>query len=239
MILPVYGQTGNVDEVLLKALNSEANHESQRRGEFRPDRDKKKVFDNEREKGLALFLEQQEKWDLIREKGLADHRKQKKIESPVEGGPEFLADQKVKKAQEQALDKARILTLQTRERIRVKTEKSNNVDEMEELGIALNRPRFDLRKRGKNKWVKGNGKPAAGSSGFGGSSAPPPVFDDFPPQPDYMPAPQPMDGFEEIPPPPPMNYDGMSNASPYGGSIDSGFGDIPPPPPPPPMDYDF
>ena len=73
------------------------------------------------------------------------------------------------------------------------------------------------------------------------SSAPPPLFDDFPPQPDYAPAPVPMENYEDIPPPPPppMNFDGgMNNASPYG--IDSGFGDVPPPPPPPPpMDYDF
>lgn len=242
--LPGYGQTSQqVDNELLEKLNSEANHDSNRRKEFRTDKNGKKIFDDEREKGLALFLEQQEKWDLTREKGLAEHRRQKKTASPEEGGPEYIEDQKAKQKQADQLEKARILTLQTRERIRTKLEKQGStVDETEELGLAQNRPRYDLRKRGRNKWVKNGARPGSGSSGSGGSggySAPPPVFDDFAPQPDYAPAPVPAEGFEDIPPPPPMNFDSNGQATPFGSGIDSGFGDVPPPPPPPPpVDYD-
>ena len=61
-------------------------------------------------------------------------------------------------------------------------------------------------------------------------------LNDFPTQPDYMPAPG-MDNFEDIPPPPPppINFDGSLG---FGG-VDSGFGDIPPPAPPPPVYDDF
>lgn len=235
---PVLGktaaETAKIDNELLQTLNSEAANEQARRSQFYPDRDGKKIFDSEREKGLGLFLEEQEKWDLIREKGLAEHRRQKKIESPVEGGPEFLADQKEKKAEAAALDKARIITLETRAHFHTKAkQQGEDKQELDELGLAQNRPRYEFRKRGKNKWVKGEGKPSGTTGGA------PPVFDDFPPQPDYVPAPQPVEGFEDIPPPP-MNYDSANGAPPYGGNIDSGFGDVPPPPPPPPpQDYDF
>ncbi|MFZ3229151.1 MAG: hypothetical protein WA160_03015 [Pseudobdellovibrio sp.] len=219
----------------MATLNSEAEFNSNRKSEFKADRDSKKVFDSEREKGLALFLEEQEKWDLIREKGLVEQRKQKKIQSPVEGGPEDIADQQTKKLQKDAYEKARLITASTRQRIQLKKSKLGEVSESEELKITLNRPRFDLRKRGLNKWVKSKAQVKSGTPGSSSSG-----FDDFPSQPDYMPAPQPVDNFEDIPPPPPFNYENSgSNANPYGGGIDSGFGDVPPPPPPPPMDLDF
>jgi hypothetical protein len=247
LMLPVYAHAQKVDAELAESLNSEANHETVRRKQFKPDRDSKKIFDNEREKGLGQFLEDQEKWDLIRERGLAEQKRQKKVESPVEGGPDDIADQKAKKAQADILEKARVVRIQTRERIRSRANQPTDSDEMEELGLALNRPRYDLRHRGSNRWTKnekaGSGsKGSSGSPGSSGGMAPAPNFDDFPTQPDYVPAPQPLDTFDDIPPPPPpMNYDSSTNAYPYnGGSMDGGFGDIPPPPPPPPpTDFDF
>jgi hypothetical protein len=245
-MLPVYAHAQKVDAELAESLNSEANHETVRRKEFKPDRDSKKIYDNEREKGLGQFLEEQEKWDLIRERGLAEQRRQKKVESPVEGGPDYLADQKEKKAQADMLEKAREIRIQTRERIKAKANQPTDADEMEELGLTLNRPRYDLRHRGSNKWTKNEGKSGSSSIGSGsgssGKAAPAPNFDDFPTQPEYVPAPQPLDTFDDIPPPPPpMNFDSSANTYPYnGGSMEGGFGDVPPPPPPPPPpDFDF
>ena len=131
-----------------------------------------------------------------------------------------------------------------RVRKKSRTTMNSEIAEMDELDLLQKRPRFELRYRGKNHWVKkgsgstGNEKGASGSGG-GGYSPPPPAFDDYPIQPDYIPAP--IDGFEDIPPPPPppLNYDGSANGFPYNGNIDSGFGDPPPPPPPPPLFDDF
>lgn len=232
--LPVYGQSEKLDQDLMNSLKSEANHDTERRRAFQSDRDNKKVFDNEREKGLSLFLEEQEKWDLSREKGLAEHKKQKRILSPADDGPEFLADQKEKKKVAAEYEKSRQLVIQTKQKVKEQAHSPNDSDELKELNLAENRPRYDLRKRGKNKWAKGNSQ----SGGSKSSSAP--AFDDFPlPNGDFNTAPPPLDSFDEIPPAPPMNYDSANGGFPYGGTIDSGFGDVPPPPPPPPMDYDF
>lgn len=224
-----------VDRQLLMSLHSDAEHDQARSGQFKKDRDAKKIYDNEREKELALFLEQQEKWELVRERGLTEYRKRKQDKSPADDGPEYKEDLKLKIAEEKKREDARITVVQTRERVRAKTFPGQEQQELEELNLAQNRPRFDRRKRGKNKWVKGT--PAVNSSGgSGGGFAPPPAaFDDFPNQPDFTPTPA-IDGFEEIPPPPPppVNFDGSSG---YGSGIDSGFGDLPPPPPM--LDDDF
>lgn len=240
----VSGQVSDADKRLLKSLKSEASYDQKRREHFNEDRLAKKIFSHEREKGLASFLEDQEKWDLIREKGLAEYRKQKQTRSPVEGGPEYLEDQKRKNIENKKMERARELTVSIRDQILSKENpNSRTEEEMEELGLLQNRPRFDLRKRGKNHWIKKGtmgenlNKSTSDSSGF---SPPPPAFDDYPIQPDYIPAP--IEGFEEIPPPPPppINFDGGGmNGFPYNGNIDSGFGEPPPPPPPPPPFDDF
>lgn len=225
-----------VDEQLLKSLNSDAGHDQFRSSQFRKDRDAKKIYDNEREKELALFLEQQEKWELVRERGLTEYRNRKQDKSPTDDGPEYKEDLKLKLADEKKKEAARITVVQTRNRVNAKNSSGSSQQELEELNLEQNRPRFDRRKRGKNKWVKGT--PAANSSaGSGGGFAPPPAaFDDFPSQPDFMPMPA-VDGFEEIPPPPPppVNFDGSLG---YGSGFDPGFGDLPPPPPPL-LDDDF
>lgn len=240
----VFGQEAKVDAQLMDSLKTEANHDQTRRDQFQDDKNAKKVFSNEREKGLGAFLEEQEKWDLIRERGLGEHRKQKQAKSPQEGGPEYIEDQKAKNIESQKMEQARKVTVQTREQIVSKRSSHFNHDELEELNLLEDRPRYAIRKRGQNKWVK-NGAPGskpAGSTGGTGYGAPPPAFDDYPIQNDYVPAPAPIEGFEEIPPPPPpVNYDGSGgaiNGFPYNGNIDSGFGE-PPPPPPPPIFDDF
>ncbi len=229
-------RAAGVDQQLMQSLTSDAGHDQSRISQFKKDRDAKKIYDNEREKELALFLEQQEKWELVRERGLTEYRNRKQDKSPSDDGPEYKEDLKLKVAEEKKREAARITVVQTRERVNAKALPGSSQLELEELNLEQNRPRFDRRKRGKNKWVKGT--PAGNSTGgSGGGFAPPPAaFDDFPSQPDFMPTPA-VDGFEEIPPPPPppVNFDGSPG---YGSGIDSGFGDLPPPPPPL-LDDDF
>ncbi len=226
-----------VDTQLLESLNSEAGHDKARRKLFPEDQNAKKLYDNQREKELALFLEQQEKWEQSRERGLNEYRHEKKDKSPTDDGPEFKEDLKARQLENRQKEKARILVAQTREKIISQMTPAELELEYQELNLMQNRPRYDVRKRGKNKWVAGNkpGKPVPATGG-GGFAPPPAAFDDFPPTPDFAPVPG-FDNFEEIPPPPPppINFDGSMG---FGG-VDSGFGEIPPPPPPPPMDEDF
>jgi hypothetical protein len=99
---------------------------------------------------------------------------------------------------------------------------------MEELDLYSKRPRYDLRKRYLNKWVKNSSKTSSSSGGssFGGGAPAPQSPMDFPVPVDY--APQPIENFEEIPPPPPpIPFENQG--------FESGFGENPLPPPPPPV----
>ena len=167
----------DVDTELLKTLNSEAGHDQARKKEFKADRNTKKIFDNEREKELALFLEQQEKWEMSRERGLAEYKSRKKDKSPVDGGPEFIQDQKIKQAEDLKKEQVRISVVQTRQRITARQSPSDALLELEELNIDQKRPRFDSRKRGKNKWVKGENSAKPNSNSGSGGFAPPPGYD--------------------------------------------------------------
>ncbi|MBC7419353.1 MAG: hypothetical protein H7328_01375 [Bdellovibrio sp.] len=232
-------QSERVDTELEQSLKIEANHNLNRLKSLKSEKSNQKVFDNEREKGLSSFLEDQEKWDLSRERGLAEYRKQKKTTSPQEGGPEYLADQKEKQKTIVAMEKNRQIQVRTRNQVFNKNEALINELEIEELGLNQNRPRYSLRKRGQNRWVKNSSQSGSSKTSSGPAPySPPPVFDDFPPPPvtDYQPIPVPMENFEEIPPPPPPIYEGYGNS---GTPFDSGFGEVPPPPPPPPIDFDF
>ncbi len=232
-----------VDSQLLNSLNLEANHDLNRLKSLKAERHDKKVYDNEREKGLGSFLEEQEKWDLLREKGLAEYRKQKKSESPRENGPEHQQDIKEKKQVSQQMEKNRQILVKTKQQVFSKNKDLIQSLESDELGLNHPRPRYDLRKRGHNKWNK-NG-PATKTTSSPGYNPPPPTgganFDDFPPPPppvpDFQGMPMPSEGFEEIPPPPPPVYESYGNP-PGGTGYDPAFGDFPPPPPPPP-DFDF
>lgn len=224
------------DQALAEKLKQEFNFNLQRRKGFRKQIDDKKIYDREREKGLALFLEEQEKFDVNREKGLSEHKK-RKIITPDDSSPEYYADLKDKQNKKKWLDEARLIHVRTRDQVISQYNESQfNHSELEELDLLNTRPRFDLRKRYNNKWVKNAGKPSSGSSGstpsFPGAPAPDNT-NDFPPPIDY--APQPIDNYEEIPPPPPIPYD-------QSQGYDSGFGDspmLPPPPPPPAEGWDF
>ena len=220
------------DTALAEKLKEELNFNQQRRKGFKKQTEDQKIFNLEREKGLALFLEEQEKFDQARDRGISEYKKTK--QKPMdESSPEFFADLKEKKMREVVLENARKLHVKTRDQIVSQYDASAHQSEMTELELYNQRPRYDLRKRYKNKWTQqGQKSTGSTSSSFGGGAPVPENPMDFPAPVDY--APQPIENFEEIPPPPPIPYD------PTGGqgypTYDSGYGDaaIPPPPPPPP-----
>lgn len=218
------------DEELLNKLKSEANHQILRLKSFKEDQKKNQVYNNEREKGLAVFLEEQERWDVTREKGLADYKKQKVKTQIDEQGPLFKQNEANEKKYRDKYESQREVYVEARNKVLSNNDKFMTELEKEELSLLNLRPRFDLRKRGHNKWSKSasNAKSSGGGSSFdsGSSYSPPP--------PDYS-APT-YDNYEEIPPPPPPPaFDGG-----YDPSFGSGEMQMPqPPPPPPPPDFDF
>jgi hypothetical protein len=230
------------DEAFLtESLKIEANHNLNRLKAFRSEVDNNKIYEDEREKGLAEFLEDQEKWDLVRERGLKEYRAQKKDSSPSENTAEYEEYQRQKAVEDQKYEKARRIQVTTREKVQAASQESIAQLEANEQELNSPRPRYDLRQRGHNKWV------ASGKSGVGGGSAyapsvgsPVPPPNDFPAVTDFPPAPAPYEGYEEFPIPP-VDPTGSPYPQPtYDPSFgaDSGGVAVPPPPPPPP-DFDF
>lgn len=232
-----------IDEVVVDKLKIEANHDVERLKSFRREVENNRIFGNEREKGLGEYLEDQEKWDLIRERGLREYLKFKAPAADMdENSDEYKKDQKEKQIADDRYEKSREIHVRTRNKIHSQIPKNLTALEAEELQIFVDRPRFDVRNKRKNKWATGSGKSGRGSTastpGFQ-STAPPPAINDFvppPPPPDFPAAPAPYEGFEELPPPP-MYDSNMNTSVPYDPSF-GGEMAIPPPPPPPP-DYNF
>ncbi len=244
--------SAGTDTELEAKLNSDLRFDVQRRNSFQNYIDDKKVFNREREKGLSLFLEEQEKWDALRDKGIGEQRQSRLKEKVMdEGSPEFKADEQLKKREAEKMEVARKSYVSTRDKVIAQFKNQVRTTEEEELDIYENRPRFDLAKRGKFKGSVGKSSSSSGSSfgGSGGYVAPPSggsgfgsdgsaPFDYPMPPTDFTPPPS--DGFEDLPPPPPMMpYDSFDGPPPFeegAPGFDPGGGY-----PPPPMDggWDF
>lgn len=238
--------SGGVDDDLVESLKIEATHNMVRLKSFRDEINGNRVFDEEREKALSEFLEEQEKWDLYRDRGLREYRAEKrKDSSPREGSTEYNAYLEEKESEEARYERSRRMHVDTKKQFNSKNAAETiSRLESEELGLNSERPRYDLRRRALNKWVN-SGSKTGGSGGFsGGGSAtfqpplPPPA--DFVPAPEFPAAPAPYEGFDEsaqAPLPPPV-FDSNNGGMTDGFMNPGGELNIPPPPPPPP-DFDF
>jgi hypothetical protein len=227
------------DLELADTLKIEANHNVLRLRSFDEELAFNKIFDQERENGLSEYLEEQERWDLIRERGLREFRAQKRQVTPQEGSFEhnqYLEELESQIARYEKSRKAHIATKNKFVYPSLKNELSRL--ELEELGINSKRPRFDVKLRSQNKWVnvgKSSGFSSGGSSSGFQPTAPPPI--DYSPAPEFPPAPAPYEGGEDLVPIPPPIYDSNGGEiTDFGGSSSELM--IPPPPPPPP-DFDF
>jgi hypothetical protein len=228
---------------VLAAPRSLAQSEEARREGFYQQQKANKEFDQEREAGLRDYLKEQADWHEQRKKDIQADKKRKTLESPVEGGPEYKADRKEKKADLEAYElqrKAYIKEKKSSEAKNAKEQKKRDAWALEEYGLDKERPRFDIAKRkffgGKSMGTAGRPGSSGGSASGGGPSfPPPPSFEDF--NDGYVPPPfPPPEAFdspaESFSPPPPYMGEG-------GGDFDGGYFPPPPPPPPPipaPMD---
>jgi hypothetical protein len=197
------------------------------------------IYDRERLRSYRAFLESVEKDIFEKNKALRDFKKMKKLEKQesdaVEDYQAFL-DSKKKEDKEYEIAKKEY---QKNKKIGQAIEAKRDFTEAEELGIFVERPRYDYKKRalyGAKPTYKTAAKSSnsGGSSGSGSGNYTPPDFaadSGYIPPPPPPPPDMPNDTFyDEIPPPPPPPMPGAD----FG---DGGMGDgyIPPPPPPPPM----
>lgn len=228
------------DEELAESLKIEANHNLIRLKSYKIEEKNNKIFNTEREKGLAEYLEEQERYDLLRERGLQEYKKEKKVITPAEGGPEHRQYLKETRVAIKEYDESRKVFIKTRNKFQAKQTPELMQLELDELSLSEDRPRYSQAKRSRNKWLANGFKGVSGASGRASS----PTFQtnvpqatDFQPAQEFPAASPAYEGFDEIPPPPPL-YD-TSGGVPYDPSYESGgIPQIPPPPPPPP-DYDF
>lgn len=246
-----------VDHELAVKLKSDLEFDVQRRNAFIKHSQNKNIYESEREKGLSLYLEEQEKWDVNREKGMKQQRSDRLRNHEVdEQSPEYARDQKEKQKYELDQENARKKHVETKKEVTQYFDNKVTVSESEELDIYNDRPRFELRSRGQNKWAKkgsgsGSGSPAwgggSGSSSGGGESSGTAPFD-YPVSGggDYVPT----DNYDDLPPPPPLvPYDSYGNGQnggvppPYYGEGNPDFAAPVPgqsyPPAPPDGGWDF
>ena len=235
------------DQDLADRLKQELTHEANRRKAYKEFEDEKKKSEKEQNKGLSLWLEEQEQWDTAREKSVNELRKTRKPAKPMvidaqgsvqEVTKEYYDDVEQKQRALRVIEDGRKQHIQIKKEVIAQYAPKDVATEEEELNIYNQRPRYDLRKRGKNRWTNSGSKLGGGSGGgssSGGYNSGGFQNDgfDFPPPPpatDFNNIPQ--DNFDDFPPPPPPPAD-FGNSP---GTYDSGFGDapIPPPPPPPP-----
>lgn len=248
--------TGRASDIAsADALKIEAAHNLNRLKAFGSEARNNKIYEDEREKGLAEFLEEQERWDLLRERGLRQYKTEKRASAtPTDEGPEYQQYLKVERAQQNRYEESRREYVGVRNRIMDGQKATLATLEAREYDLQSNRPRYEFARRSRNKWVtagsggRSGGGFSGGSSPIGGTvdfsqpqlpdNAPAVPAGDFPPLPDFPATAGPYEGgYEELPVPPPV-YDGTAGGIP---AYDPAFGPemaIPPPPPPPP-DFDF
>ncbi len=236
------------DQEFAEALKKEFKFETERRNQFKSHHLNSKIYNRERDKGLALYLEEQERWDILREKEAKVHARQRaKVVDMDENSFEYKKDDKLKKERQTEMEVARKKHIVTKLAVTNQFNKQINTSEEEELDLYSSRPRYELRKRHQNKWVsngKSGGSSGGGSSGGGGGGGGSFDFPAAQPSQDYIP----IDNFDEIPPPPLAPFDGGNQGFPGEPSFNEGFdqgfpqpgGDFPSyPPPPPPDGWDF
>lgn len=184
------------------------------------------IYDREREKGYAAYLEALEKQAFENKKSLEDYRKNKKLEKPLEETKYYSEYKKDQLEDQKEYEEAQKNYLAEKKKWSSAKFKRPFTEEFE-LDILSDRPRYEYKKRAMYG-AKPKYKPAPGTGSSAGGYVPPPP--DFGGDGGFIPPPPPPPAFEpmdEIPPPPPMPMDGM------GDFNNDGF--IPPPPPPPPM----
>lgn len=203
-------------------------HSFSRKKQFLEHRQEGEIFDREREKGLSLYLEEEEQWNLQRLQAFEEHKRTKNDRAELRGLEAYHLH--LKEKSEQLEEEQALLADHLRQRRAGPQGTPSDLSENEELDLIAKRPRFDISRRvlygakpkGKEK-DKDKTKKASDKFGSGASGR---ISDSPETSPGYSPPPSmPEPDFNDFPPPPPP-----PSMAPYDE------GDFPPPPPPPPFD---
>jgi hypothetical protein len=213
--------------------------EKSRYQQFKEHQKQGEVFDQEREKALTAYLEEMEQWELLRLRAKKSHKRQDQRHDDLR---DVRAYRLYQENRVQDLEqKQKNLTKYLGEKTLAKPPLASSHQELEELGLLVDRPRYEIRNRvlygakpgdKKKKLLESSSQAGsrrnskdAGSSFSGGSDRETPDFGNGDPsgsgqdEPDFMDFPPP-------PPPPPMP------------SFDDSDLSQPPPPFPAPDDDD-
>lgn len=217
-------------------LNIQARQQNRRLNGFYEHQSEGKRFDQIRERGELDYNEELLKWEEERAYQAKKYKSEKKVEASRED--RRLKEQNLFEKEKKLLDDEQVRNRQKYilAREKIKEQSQRQFSEEQEIGVYVQRPRYEVRKRvlygarprsGSSGGKSAGGGSGGGSSGFEDSSPtstmPPPSdsgnMDYFPPPP----PPPPMDDYNMPPPPPPMDD--------FGGPPQPDFG-MPPPPPP-------
>lgn len=199
---------------------SEEPRKVSRRAQFLEHRRLVKIHDEEREKALILYLEEQEQWQQKRLEAQAEHQKRREARAELRGEEahrEYLQG-RLKDLED---DEEKLVEFFQQRALSPSGQKSD-LKEDEELDLLALRPRYEIKKR-VLYGAKPTGKKDRGRvSSLGKSTSSGKSDSDF--GPGFAPIPSmPESDFGDFPPPPPP-----PSMSPFEES------DFPPPPPPPP-----
>ncbi|MCX7979291.1 MAG: hypothetical protein N2578_09845, partial [Bdellovibrionaceae bacterium] len=104
-------------------------------------------FAQQRLAGRVAHDEMNEQWERQMEMARQDYIRQKKKAEMTEDGPEARADKVEKLAQQRAYEKIELEYLRQKRLTSQKNRRLVGLTEDEELGLLVNRPRFDRRRR--------------------------------------------------------------------------------------------
>ena len=199
-------------------------HSFSRKKQFLEHRQEGEVFAREREEGLKLYLEEEERWNLQRLEAFEEHKRTKKDRSELRGLEAYHSF--VKERSEQLEEEKARLADHLRQRKAGPRGIPSDLSENEELDLLAKRPRYEIKNRvlygakpkDKNTDKTKKSPDKFGPGGSGSMSDSPAMGSGYSPGPSMS-----EPDFNDFPPPPP-------SMAPYDD------GDFPPPPPPPPFE---
>lgn len=240
-------------------LNVAAKQEKIRKDGFKDHNQFNDQFDRIRQRSEAAHIEDYLKWEELRSEALLEYKREKSrkkkpviVENESDSDANYREYLKDQEKELKAYDQTRQRYIAARQRLRGE---NHPLTPEKELGLDVQRPRYDYKKRAlygaPQKLGKSQNWTTSGGGSSGGSFAPPPppppsFPTDFgaPPPPDnFNPDMDPSQQFQDnfAPPPPPPMDPATSFPAPFpeGGDfapppppMNDAFGDFPPPPPP-------
>ena len=246
-------------------LNVAAKQEKIRKDGFKDHRQFNEQFDRIRQRSEGAHIENELKWEELRSEALLDYKSQKSrrkksilANNESDNDESFREHLRAQEKDQRRYDETRRRYVAARQKLR---QDSHPLTPEKELGLEVQRPRYDHKKRAlygapqklgrSQNWTTSGGvnsgdsftppPPPTFSTDFGAPPPPPPLpsegfgteMDPMPPfQENFAPPPFDPSGNQGFPPPAPGFPDGDDFQPPVAPPNNDAFGEFPPPPPP-------